>query len=192
VKSEIRNNIFNLPEGSVINSSSVESPGIVIGDQVWAKKNVDVDIAGSRVYDDNEANRDIYGGLYSWNMISEIEALYPGWHVPTKAEFETLSAYLGGLSVAGGKLKEAGLSHWNAPNAGADNSSGFTALGAGHYNPYFTSYFELLEDVYYWSVTESISSPSAYYAMELEHTSEIVTITDEVDVFFFSIRLIKD
>jgi uncharacterized protein (TIGR02145 family) len=54
-----------------------------------------------------------------------------GWHVPSKTEYRTLSDYLGGNAVAGGKLKEIGLLHWDSPNTGADNSSGFTALASG-------------------------------------------------------------
>jgi uncharacterized protein (TIGR02145 family) len=54
-----------------------------------------------------------------------------GWRVPTSADFTTLQTYLGGSDVAGGKLKMPGTSYWTTPNTGADNSSGFTALGAG-------------------------------------------------------------
>ena len=64
-----------------------------------------------------------------------------GWHVPSNAEWITLTSYLGGESVAGGKLKETGTMHWLTPNSGATNESGFTALAGGRrsYNGCSTS-----------------------------------------------------
>jgi uncharacterized protein (TIGR02145 family) len=47
---------------------------------------------------------------------------------------ETLISFLGGGSIAGGKLKETGLIHWNSPNLGATNETGFTFLPAGSRN----------------------------------------------------------
>lgn len=84
----------------------------------------------------------IYGKLYNWFAVKLFQmdidyynAANPTkpyiWRIPTQAEFQTLSTYLGGDAVSGGKLKEAGLAHWNSPNTGADNSSGFCALGSG-------------------------------------------------------------
>ena len=54
-----------------------------------------------------------------------------GWHVPNYDEWTTLSTYLGGKTVAGGKLKETGTAHWQTPNSGATNETGFTALPGG-------------------------------------------------------------
>ena len=74
------------------------------------------------------------GMLWIWG-VTEIRNICPtGWHVPTDNELTTLTTYLGGLSVAGGKLKEIGLTHWNSPNTGATNESGFTALPGGMRN----------------------------------------------------------
>jgi uncharacterized protein (TIGR02145 family) len=76
---------------------------------------------------DNSAT---YGRLYTWYAAIDNRNVCPtGWHVPTDAEFSALELSL--VSNAGGKLKEAGTVHWNAPNTGADNSTGFTMLPGG-------------------------------------------------------------
>ena len=70
-----------------------------------------------------------YGVLYNWP--ASTIACPTGWHLPNDAEWTTLSTYLGGEEVAGGKMKESGFTHWTDPNTGATNTSGFTALPAG-------------------------------------------------------------
>jgi uncharacterized protein (TIGR02145 family) len=81
-----------------------------------------------------------YGGLYNWYAIdtlsNEGKNVCPtGWHVPTDAEWTTLTTYLGGESVAGGKMKEAGLARWTSPNEEATNESGFAGLPSGYRGP---------------------------------------------------------
>jgi uncharacterized protein (TIGR02145 family) len=84
-----------------------------------------------------DVTKNTYGALYNWWAASKnggtgSGSIAPtGWHVPSNAEWDTLITYLGGEVVAGGKLKEIGLIHWDDPNM-ADNSSGFNALGGGH------------------------------------------------------------
>lgn len=95
-------------------------------------------------YNNDPANGAIYGKLYNWyavvgiwNEASKTDAtqrkkLAPtGYHVPSDAEWTELTEYLGGETVAGGKMKEIGTAHWLSPNTDATNSSGFTGLPGG-------------------------------------------------------------
>ena len=72
-----------------------------------------------------------YGSLYNWYSVNTGKLCPEGWHVPTDADWKILTTYLGGESIAGGKLKEVGSVHWDSPNTGATNESGFTALPGG-------------------------------------------------------------
>jgi len=86
-------------------------------------------------YDNDEtANKNTYGALYNWYTVKTGKLCPTGWHVPSDAEWTTVTTYLGGESVAGGKLKEAGTSHWETPNKGATNETGFNALPGGNRN----------------------------------------------------------
>ena len=81
-------------------------------------------------YNNDPANAVIYGKLYNWYAVNDPRGLAPqGWHIPTKDEWSTLTAFLGSDSLAGGKMKATTL--WNSPNTGATNSSGFTAVPGG-------------------------------------------------------------
>lgn len=83
---------------------------------------------------DGPAYRNVYGHLYNYYAVNSKMLCPVGWHVPTKVEWQTLIGYLGGYSVAGGKLKELGTSHWSEPNTGADNSGNFSGLPGGFRN----------------------------------------------------------
>lgn len=77
-----------------------------------------------------------FGAFYNWFAISRTtngnKNVCPmNWHVPTMDEWNILINYLGGESIAGGKLKEIGTTHWLSPNTGATNESGFTAVPIG-------------------------------------------------------------
>ena len=80
---------------------------------------------------DPDANKSIYGALYNWHAVKTGKLCPSGWHVPSNEEWLTLRKYLGGEDLVGGKLKETGISHWQSPNSGATNESGFTALPGG-------------------------------------------------------------
>ena len=73
-----------------------------------------------------------YGFLYNWYAVNDNRNIAPaGWHVATDNDWFILSNYFGGDSLSATNLKEEGISHWNSPNIGANNNSGFTALPEG-------------------------------------------------------------
>jgi len=83
-------------------------------------------------YDNKSSNSDTYGRLYNWYAVTNSHNICPkGWHVPSDAEWTTLTASLGVESVVGGKLKEIGTTHWPSPNSGSTNETGFSALPGG-------------------------------------------------------------
>jgi len=84
-------------------------------------------------YQNDEANRPVYGSLYNWFAVNDPRGLAPeGWHVALYHEWQILIAAVGGSQVAGGKLKETGTEHWQSPNTGATDLIGFTALPGGY------------------------------------------------------------
>ena len=109
-------------------------------------------------YNNDAANNPKYGKLYNWYAVSKTtngnkNVCPTGWHVPTDAEWTVLTDYLGGESVAGGKLKEVGTTNWNSPNTGATNTSLFSALPGGD-RIYDGNYFGIGSSGYWWSSTE--------------------------------------
>jgi uncharacterized protein (TIGR02145 family) len=107
-----------------------------------------------------------YGALYNWYAINSAtngnkNVCPTGWHVPTDGEWTTLSTYLGGEGVAGGKMKEAGLAHWLSPNIGATNESGFAGLPGGFRGSNGT-FGNIGLSGFWWSSTE-LNTTNAWY-----------------------------
>jgi len=170
-------------------------------------------------YNNDINNKNIYGGIYNWLTVSSGKLAPPGWHVPSHSEFGVLIKYLDpattykqslgdtanafmyyGSSVAGGLLKEQGLTHWLSPNTGATNQSGFTAFGGGERSNFST--FGLLagHDYYlgffggWWSSTNFIPGHSQGLSFRLLLDSNDSTINDSPDgtANGYSVRCIKD
>ena len=113
-------------------------------------------------YNNDPANGAIYGKLYNWYAVNDPRGLAPqGWHIPTDAEWTTLSTLLGGESVAGGKMKTTGTTRWTTPNTNATNESGFSGLPGG--NRSNSGAFTNVGNYGYWqSSTESGSTAARY------------------------------
>ena len=113
-------------------------------------------------YNNDIANKYIYGALYNWFTVNTGKLCPKGWHVPTDAQWTILTTFLGGDSVAGGKLKETDATKWTYPNTGAINASRFTALPGGCRNDNGT-YLDFGIYGYWWSSTEYNSSAIAHF-----------------------------
>jgi len=128
-------------------------------------------------------NYQVYGALYNWpaamggqasssSVPSGIQGVCPaGWHLPSDEELKMLEGEVDSQydypdpewdqmdfngSDVGGKLKEAGTTHWNSPNTGANNNSGFTALPAGYRLSTAGGFYSVEYSGYLWSTTEFI------------------------------------
>ncbi len=110
-----------------------------------------------------------YGRLYNWYAVNTGKLAPKGWHVPTDAEWSTLTDYLEGESIAVGKLKEIGTTHWISPNTGATNETGFTALPGGYLN--FDGAFGYIgSNGLWWSATEYDFSYAWFWGMDRNYS----------------------
>jgi uncharacterized protein (TIGR02145 family) len=178
---------------------------VVIGNQTWLKENLKslhfcdgTSIPDVVAYNNDEANAAVYGRLYTWNatvrdsVATQVQGVCPcGWHVGNNTEWVELITYLGGPNVAGGKMKEAGITHWQAPNGGANNSSGFTALGSGEYDAHQNMTFQLLHqyEVYWTSTQVSTNIAKEKY---LGYLDSSCLNYDWYKIMKYSVRCIKN
>jgi uncharacterized protein (TIGR02145 family) len=165
-------------------------------------------------YDNSTDNRDTYGGLYTWaaamngaassdSIPSGVQGVCPsGWHLPSDSEWKELEMFLG-MSQAeadnygcrgtdeGGKLKEIGTAHWNSPNTGATNSSGFTALPGGD-RSIDGAFFNLGDRAYFWTASEGGASYAWLRYLDNDG-AEVNRCTDyKVEECGFSVRCVGD
>lgn len=143
-------------------------------------------------YSNNADIAATYGRLYNWYAVSDNMSIAPtGWHVATDAEWTTLTNYLGGDSVSGGKLKEVGNTHWVVSNIGANNVTGFTALPGGYRGAY--GYFDFLwnGDYGFWWTSTS-DSVSKAWNRDMSGYDIRVNRHSIKKSFGFSVRCIKD
>ena len=141
-------------------------------------------------YNNDANNVATYGRLYSGYAVGDSRNIAPtGWHIPSDAEWQTLVDYLGGISVAGGKMKEAGTMHWYSPNIGATNESGFSGLPCG-YRSYDGPYGRIGYSAYFWSSTE-LSISEAWYRY-LDYNGSGVYRGSSGKRFGYSVRCVND
>jgi uncharacterized protein (TIGR02145 family) len=138
---------------------------------------------------DSTTNKNTYGALYNWYAVNTGKLAPAGWHVPTDADWDTLSAYLGGDNVSGGALKDTGTTYWNSPNTGATNSSGFSAIPGG-YRSYNGSFNSIGYYGGWWSAAENFASDA--YSRYLNYDFSYLYRNDSLKSYGFSVRLVRD
>jgi uncharacterized protein (TIGR02145 family) len=186
---------------------------VKIGDQVWMTQNLKT----TRFYDniripqvaDNSAwanlttpgwcwyandefgNGPVYGALYNWFAVSTDKLCPNGWHVPSEKEWIILSYYLGGDSIASGKLKEVGADHWSTPNAGASNEFGFTALPGGYRTGLVAGSFRT-KKYYGWWWTATETDEIGARARLLTYDASEIAAGSGLKKNGYSVRCVKD
>ena len=191
---------------------------VTIGKQVWMKENLKTtkynDGKTILLVTDNKAwgalitpaycwfnndevvSKNKFGALYNWYTVSTNKLCPKGWHVPTDEEWTKLTTFLGGEGVAGGKLKEKGTTHWESPNVGATNESGFTALPSGDRN--YAGVFDLTgsnviyfrSNGYWWSSSE-LQAGNAYYRRLYNSFSDVYR-SPSVKQYGYSVRCLHN
>lgn len=161
---------------------------VTVNAQTWMAENLAYKAgSGCWAYNNDENNVKDYGYLFSWEIAKQ--AAPAGWHLPTKEELSKLIDYLGGESVAGDKLKEAGTKHWYKTMPSVTNETNFGALPGGYRNEKGEFYALGLYGGYWCSTLED--SDRAHFIL-------IYTNTTRVDISYvdknlgYSVRCIKD
>jgi uncharacterized protein (TIGR02145 family) len=130
------------------------------------------------------SNYQTYGVLYNWP--AAINACPAGWHVPTSKEWTQIYNHLGGTSLAGGKLKA--TTHWNSPNAGATNETGFSALPGGTISDF--TFLEIGGLGVWWGAPES--SADVQWSRGMSHNSSSVFQYSPGKAHGASVRCVRD
>ncbi len=198
---------------ATLSTSAVFLPTIVIGTQQWMRENLDVltyrsgdtipqvtdpfEFTGLTTgawcyYNNDPANGAIYGKLYNWYAVNDPRGLAPqGWHILTDEEWTTLSTKLGGLDVAGGKMKTTGTTLWTTPNTEATNSSGFAGLPGGYrYNDGPFDFVGIFGN--WWSATETEYDTTNAWFRRLYYDPGLLTRSGNVKTFGYSVRCLRD
>jgi len=192
-------------------NANVAPPSVTIGTQIWSSTNLDVTTyrdgtpipevtspsewanltTGAWCYYNNDpVNGTTYGKLYNWYAVKDPRGLAPvGYHIPTDAEWTTLTKFLGGAVVAGGKMKSTGTSLWQSPNTAATNSSGFTGLPGG-YRDLIGTFNSIGRFGNWWSSTENVTF-WAWTRYLYSNTSTVANYGDYKEGGF-SVRCIKE
>lgn len=134
-----------------------------------------------------------YGLMYNHYVATDIRNVASaGWHVTTEAEHDTLGIFLGGDSVAGGKLKETGIVFWNNPNIGATNETGFNGRAGGYRANRDGLFVGMKEFLYLWNTGNMGTTTGRSRLLYSGSASLLNNGSGNPKGLGFSLRLTKD
>lgn len=184
---------------------------VTIGTQVWMAENLKTTkyndgtaiplVTGNTAWEDlttpaycwygnvEATSKKTYGALYNYYTVISGKLCPTGWHVPADVDWTVLTTYVGGDTIAGRKLKEAGNTHWQIPNTEAANETGFTALPAGYRT--VNGVFDSVGQSGYWWTSTGISMVSAWNRT-MSYAAKGVSKTSSFTQNGFSVRCLKD
>ena len=187
---------------------------IVIGTQEWMAENLKTTIyrngnaianvtdntqwegltTGAWASYNNDSQYDCpYGKLYNWYAVVDPRDLCPtGWHEPTDGEWVTLTDYLGGEGVVGGKMKTTGFQYWSSTNGAATNEVGFSGLPGGLRINFFgnNGFGGVGSGGGWWSSSES--GASSAYNRFISYNDGFISQSYEDKLVGWSVRCLKD
>jgi uncharacterized protein (TIGR02145 family) len=131
-----------------------------------------------------------YGAIYNFYTASTGKLCPTGWHVPTNSEFTVLTDYLGGISVAGGKLKETGTTKWASPNSSATNETGFGGVPGGQRDEAGV-FIGFSMNSFFWSSTPYNYLKPWYRSLSYA-AGNVFEGSGSLNIRGFSVRCIKD
>lgn len=146
-------------------------------------------------HNDTVKYKSIYGAIYNWYAVDTASngnknVCPAGWHVPDSTEWAELITFTGGAEVAGGKLKEAGTAHWNEPNTGATNETGFTAVAAGWLAAGIAQTIDMGVYACWWTTTSIDETTATYF--ETDYNNNGAYPYNWKKFCGFSVRCLKD
>jgi len=162
---------------------------VTIGTQTWMAENLNYNTSESVCYN-NSANCGDggYGRLYTW--ADAMVACPAGWHLPSDAEWTTLTNYVGGKNTASKKLKltSGWYDSYGNPGNGTDDY-GFSAISGG-YGLSYGEFKNIRSEGYWWSATELIAEDA--WIRYMRSNDESVLRNGVYKLYLFSVRCLQD
>lgn len=165
---------FTTPDNRVYDIDGNTYHAITIGTQTWMAEDLKTTRYRNGNLIENASDNILWnelttsaistysGYFYNWYAVNDSRKIAPeGWHIPSDAEWATLTNYLGGASVAGGKLKMSDFQYWIKPNSGATNETGFSAIANGMKDNSCVAKL-LGNNAFWWSSSEFNTTNAVY------------------------------